>query len=49
MSKTIKKYELQLLAVFGAVSGVFLLLALLSSFNEVQNLFSALDNLSSGF
>lgn len=49
MNKVIKKYELQLIALFGAISGILFLVAILVGFEEVQNLFSALDNWSTRF
>tara|TARA_R110001592_G_scaffold327372_1_gene608512 strand:- start:2013 stop:2162 length:150 start_codon:yes stop_codon:yes gene_type:complete len=49
MKNFFHKYDLQLLAIIGAMTGILLLLALITSYEEGQRFFSALDNLSAGF
>tara|TARA_R110001592_G_scaffold327372_1_gene608522 strand:+ start:6321 stop:6470 length:150 start_codon:yes stop_codon:yes gene_type:complete len=49
MKDFINKYDIQLIALIGALSGFLLLLALIAGLKEAQTLFSALDNLSTGF
>lgn len=49
MKKIFKKYDLQLLALLGFLSGILVLLAFTAGYKESQNLFSALDNLSARF
>jgi hypothetical protein len=49
MKNIIIKYDLQLFAIIGAITGILLLLALISGYEECQKFFSALDNLNAKF
>jgi|GEM_PF-6720892 len=49
MKDFFNKYDIQLIALIGAISGFLLLVALIVGYQEAQSLFSALDNLSAGF
>jgi hypothetical protein len=49
MKNIIDKYDLQFFAIIGAMTGILLLLALISGYEECQNFFSALDNLNAKF
>jgi hypothetical protein len=49
MKNIIDKYDLQFFAIIGAMTGILLLLALISGYEECQSFFSALDNLNAKF
>ena len=49
MKDFLNKYDLQLIALIGAISGFLLIVALIVGYQEAQSLFSALDDLSIGY